>query len=179
MAMRWYVIQAYSGFEKKVAETIKEQRAKQNLESQIEEVLVPAEEVVELRRGKKVNAERKFFPGYVLIRMEMTDQTWHLVKSTPKVNGFLGEGSGNRPTPMSDQEAEYILNQVVELAEKPRYAIRFEVGEQIRVIDGPFQSFNAVVEEVNDEKARLKVAVSIFGRSTPVELDFDQVEKLS
>ncbi len=179
MAMRWYVVQAYSGFEKKVAEIIKEQRIKQGLEAQIEEVLVPSEEVVELRRGKKVNTERKFFPGYVLIRMEMNDATWHLIKSTPKVNGFLGEGYGKRPTPISDSEAEYILNQIQEGLEKPKYAITFEVGEQIKVMDGPFQSFNAVIEEVNTEKAKLKVAVSIFGRSTPVELDFNQVEKLS
>ncbi len=179
MAMRWYVIQAYSGFEKKVAEMVKEQRVKQGLEAQIEEVLVPSEEVVELRRGKKVNAERKFFPGYVLIRMEMNDATWHLIKSTPKVNGFLGEASGKRPTAISDSEADYILNQIQEGLEKPKYAVTFEVGEQIRVLDGPFQSFNAVIEDVNTEKAKLKVAVSIFGRSTPVELDFDQVEKLS
>ncbi|MFV0431521.1 MAG: transcription termination/antitermination protein NusG [Alphaproteobacteria bacterium] len=179
MALRWYVIQAYSGFEKKVAETIREQRVRQGLEDKIEQVLVPAEEVVELRRGKKVNAERKFFPGYVLARMEMTDETWHLVKSTPRVNGFLGEGQGKRPTPISDAEAEHILDQIQEGLDKPKYAINFEIGEQIRVIDGPFQSFNATVEEIDDEKARLKVAVSIFGRSTPVELEFNQVEKLS
>ncbi len=179
MAMRWYVIQAYSSFEKKVAETIRDQRLRQNLEDKIEQVIVPAEEVVELRRGKKVNAERKFFPGYVLIRMELTDETWHLVKSTPRVSGFLGEGYGKRPTPISDSEAEHILNQIQEGLEKPKYAVNFEVGEQIRVIDGPFQSFNAVVEEIDAEKTKLKVAVSIFGRSTPVDLDFDQVEKLS
>ncbi len=179
MAMRWYVVQAYSSFEKKVAETIKDQRVRQGLEDKIEQVLVPAEEVVELRRGKKVNAERKFFPGYVLVRMELTDETWHLVKSTPRVAGFLGEGQGKRPTPISDAEAEHILNQMQEGLEKPKYAVSFEVGEQIRVIDGPFQSFNAVVEEIDADKAKLKVDVSIFGRSTPVDLDFDQVEKLS
>lgn len=179
MALRWYVIQAYSGFEKKVAETIKEQRVRQGLEDKIEQVLVPAEEVVELRRGKKVNAERKFFPGYVLVRMEMTDETWHLVKSTPRVNGFLGEAHGKRPTPISDSEAEHILNQIQEGIEKPKYAVTFETGEQIRVIDGPFQSFNATITKIEDEKGRLTVDVSIFGRATSVELDFNQVEKLS
>lgn len=179
MALRWYVVQAYSGFEKKVAETIRDQRVRQGLEDKIEQVLVPAEEVVELRRGKKVNAERKFFPGYVLVRMEMTDETWHLVKSTPRVSGFLGEAHGKRPTPISDSEAEHILNQIQEGIEKPKYAISFEIGEQVRIIDGPFQSFNATVEKVDAEKARLEVAVSIFGRSTNVDLEFNQVEKLS
>jgi len=176
MAHRWYVIHVYSGFERKVAQSIKEQAQQKGMESLIEEVLVPTEEVVELRRGSKVNAERKFFPGYVLIKMEMTDETWHLVKNTPKVTGFLG-GKG-RPSPISDGEAERILHQVKEGIERPKPSVVFEIGEQVRVSDGPFTSFNGLVEEVDEEKGRLKVAVSIFGRATPVELEYSQVEKL-
>ncbi len=175
MAKRWYVIHAYSGFEKRVAESIMEQAKQQELDDQIEEVLVPTEEVVEMRRGRKVNSERKFFPGYVLAHMELTNQTWHLVSETPKVTGFLG--TGKRPSPISEKEAQRILHQVKEGVERPRPSVVFEVGEQVRVSDGPFTSFNGYVEEVDEEKARLKVTVSIFGRATPVDLEYSQVEK--
>ena len=175
MAKRWYVVHVYSGFEKKIAQQIKEQAAQKGLADQIDEVLVPSEEVVELRRGQKVNAERKFFPGYVLVKMELSDDAWHLVKDTPKVTGFLG--TKLRPSPITNAEAERIMKQTTEGVERPRPAILFEIGEQVRVADGPFTSFNGTVEEVDEERGRVKVSVSIFGRSTPVELEYSQVEK--
>ena len=174
MAMRWYVVHVYSGSEKKVAQSIEEQVRQAGYEDLIEEVLVPTEEVVEVRRGAKHNAERKFFPGYVLVRMELSDETWHLVKNTPKVTDFLG-GQG-RPSPITDAEAERIIFQVKEGVERPKPSITFEIGEQVRVCDGPFNSFNGHIEDVDEERARVKVAVSIFGRATPVELDFEEVE---
>ena len=176
MAKRWYVVHVYSGFEKKIAQQIKEQAAQKGLQDAFEEVLVPAEEVVELRRGQKVNAERKFFPGYVLVKMELTDDAWHLVMDTPKVTGFLG--TRNRPTPITEAEAERILKQTQEGGERPRPSVVFQIGEQVRVADGPFTSFNGTVEEIDEEKGRVKVSVSIFGRSTPVDLEYGQVEKV-
>lgn len=175
MTARWYIIQTYSNFEKKVAESIREQAALQGMTDLFEQVIVPMEEVVEIRRGQKVNAERKFFPGYVLAKMDMTDETYHLVKNIQKVSGFLG--SGNKPMPITDNEAARILSQVQEGVDRPKPSIRFEIGEQVRVTDGPFTSFNGMVEDVDEERARLKVSVSIFGRATPVELEYAQVEK--
>lgn len=175
MAMQWYIVHAYSNFEKKVAESIQEQAGTKGMADLIEQILVPTEDVIEIRRGQKVNTERKFFPGYVLVKMELTDDTWHLIKNTPKVTGFLG--SANRPLPVSQKEIDQILNQVQEGVERPKPSIIFEIGEQVRVMDGPFASFSGLVEDVDEERSRLKVAVSIFGRATPVELEYGQVEK--
>lgn len=176
VAPRWYVINAHSGFEKKVAQTIREQAEQKGMDEKIVDISVPTEEVVELRRGQKVQTERKFFPGYVLIKMELDDETWHLVRNTPKVTGFLG--ARGKPEPISDTEAERIIKQVQEGIERPRPSITFEIGEQVKVREGPFETFTGYVEEVDEERSRLKVAVSIFGRATPVELEFAQVEKV-
>ena len=176
MTARWYIVHAYSNFEKKVAEDIENKAKQKGLSDKIEQIVVPTEKVVEVRRGKKVDAERKFFPGYVLVKMELNDRTYHLIKATPKVTGFLG--SDNKPIPITDAEAARILNQVAEGVERPKTTIHFEVGEQVRVADGPFASFSGQVEEVDEERSRLKVAVSIFGRPTPVELEYGQVEKI-
>jgi transcriptional antiterminator NusG len=177
MAKRWYIVHAYSNFERKVAEAIRERAQQHGLSELFEEVLVPTEEVTEIRRGRKVSSERKFFPGYVLVKMELTDQAYHLIKNTPKVTGFLG--AENKPMAISEDEAKRILNQVQEGVERPKPTISFEIGEQVRVADGPFASFSGLVEEIDEERARLKVAVSIFGRATPVELEFAQVEKVA
>ncbi len=176
MTKRWYIVHAHSNFEKKVAESIKERAASGGLSHLFEEVLVPMEEVVEVRRGRKVSTERKFFPGYVLVKMDMTDQAYHLIKNTAKVTGFLG--ANNKPTPITEEEAMRILHQVKEGVDRPKPTVTFEIGEQVRVADGPFASFSGHVEEVDEERARLKVAVSIFGRATPVELEYGQVEKV-
>jgi len=176
MSMRWYIVHAYSNFEKKVSESIREQAKQRGLSDLFEEILVPKEKVIEVRRGRKVDAERKFFPGYVLVKMNLTDEAYHLIKNTPKVTGFLG--SDNKPMPISEAEAQRLLQQVQEGVDRPKPAVSFEVGEQVRVSDGPFASFNGTVEEVDEGRSRLKVAVSIFGRATPVELEFGQVEKL-
>lgn len=173
---RWYVVHVYSGFEKKIAEQIRAQAAQSGLADRIEDILVPTEQVVEVRRGQKVDTERKFFPGYVLVKMNLTDEAFHLIKTTPKVTGFLG--AENKPMPISEDEALRILHQVQEGVERPKTSVSFEVGESVRVADGPFASFSGVVEEVDEARSRLKVAVSIFGRATPVELEFGQVEKV-
>ena len=177
MAMRWYIVQAYSNFERKVAEDIRQKVAQKKLDALFEDVIVPTEKVVEMRRGRKVDAERKFFPGYVLVKCDLTDEVYHLIKNTPKVTGFLGADK-SKPVPIPDREAERIKGQVAEGVDHPKPSVSFEVGEQVRVSDGPFASFNGVVEEVDDARARLKVAVSIFGRATPVELEYGQVEKI-
>jgi transcriptional antiterminator NusG len=176
MAKRWYIIHAYSNFENKVMESIREQAKQRGLADHFDEIIVPKEKVTEVRRGRKVDTERKFFPGYVLAKMELTDEVFHLIKNTPKVTGFLG--SDNKPMPISEAEATRLLQQVQEGIERPKPSVSFEIGEQVRVSDGPFASFSGVVEEVDDARSRVKVAVSIFGRATPVELEFGQVEKL-
>ena len=176
MTMRWYVVHVYSGFENQVVRSMRERIKLHGMEEKFGEILVPTEEVVEMRAGQKRKSDRKFFPGYVLVQMEMDDNTWHLVKDVPKVMGFSG-GTSNRPAPISEKEAEKILQRVQEGVEKPRPKVLFEPGEVVRVTEGPFADFNGVVEEVNYEKSRLRVAVLIFGRSTPVELEFGQVEK--
>jgi transcription termination/antitermination protein NusG len=175
MSKRWYIVHAYSNFENKVAESIREQARQRHLEHLFDEILVPKEKVTEVRRGRKVDSERKFFPGYVLVKMELTDEAFHLIKNTPKVTGFLG--TDNKPMPISEAEAGRILHQVQEGIDRPKPTVSFEIGEQVRVSDGPFASFNGTVEEVDDARSRIKVAVSIFGRATPVELEFTQVEK--
>ncbi len=177
MSMRWYVVHAYSGFEKSVARALVERIDRAGVKDLFGQILVPVEEVVEMKGGKKSTSERKFFPGYVLVQMEMTDDTWHLVKSTPKVTGFVG-GAANKPAPISEKEVDAIMNQMKEGVEKPKPKILFEVGQTVRVIDGPFTDFNGNVEEVNYEKSKLRVSVLIFGRATPVELEFGQVEKV-
>jgi len=174
--MRWYVVHAYSGFEKSVQRTLLERIERSGFKDKFGQVLVPVEEVVEMKSGQKSISERKFFPGYVLVQMEMTDDTWHLVKSTPKVTGFIG-GTASRPSPISDKEANEILRQIQDGVEKPKPKVLFEAGEMVRVIEGPFNDFHGTVEEVNYDKNKLRVSVTIFGRSTPVELDFSQVEK--
>lgn len=176
MAKRWYVVNVYSGFENKVAQSIREKSAKLGLDGHFEQIMVPTEEVVEVKRGAKVNTERKFFPGYVLIKMELNEHSWHLVRETPKVTGFLG--AANKPQAITESEAQRIMGQIREGIERPRPSIRFEIGEQVRVCDGPFNSFAGLVEEVDEDRARLKVTVSIFGRATPVELEYGQVEKV-
>ncbi len=176
MAKRWYVVHAYSGYEKKVATSLKERIERFQMQDHFGEVLVPTEEVVEMRAGQKRKSERKFFPGYVLVQMELNDDTWHLVKDTPRVMGFIG-GRGDQPAPITEKEAQSILQRMDDSVEKPKPKTLFEPGEMVRVTDGPFNDFNGVVEEVNYEKSRLRVAVLIFGRSTPVELEFGQVEK--
>ena len=176
MSKRWYVVHAYSGFEKSVARALKERIERTGMQERFGQIMVPVEEVVEMKSGQKSISERKFFPGYVLVEMEMTDDTWHLVKSTPKVTGFVG-GSQNKPTPITQKEVDAILQQVQEGVEKPRPKVLFEMGEAVRVKEGPFTDFHGNVEDVNYEKSKLRVSVTIFGRSTPVELDFSQVEK--
>jgi len=176
MAMQWYVVHAYSGFEKSVMRALKDRVERSGMRDKFGEIMVPVEEVVEMKGGKKMTTERKFFPGYVLVQMEMDDDTWHLVKSTAKVTGFVG-GSGNKPAPISEKEVEAIMQQMQEGVEKPKHKITFEIGEVVRVVDGPFNDFNGIVEEVNYEKNKLRVSVTIFGRGTPVELDFAQIEK--
>jgi transcriptional antiterminator NusG len=177
MAHQWYIVHAYSNFEKKVAEAIKQSAAEKGMADHFEEVFVPTEEVTEVRRGRKVTTERRFYPGYVLVKMLLNDQTYHLIKETPKVTGFLG--SGNKPMPVPQREVDKIRGAMTDSGERPRSTITFEIGETVRVVDGPFASFSGVVEDVDEDTQRLKAAVSIFGRATPVELEFAQVEKVS
>ena len=172
---KWYIVHVYSNFEKKVAESIREQAHAQNLDDSFSEIMVPTEDVVEIRRGRKINGERKFFPGYVLVKTDLSDEAYHLVKNTPKVTGFLG--SGSKPMPVSEREVARIIGAIEEGVERPKPTINFEIGETVRVIDGPFASFNGSVEQVDEDRARLRVTVSIFGRATPVELEYSQVEK--
>jgi transcriptional antiterminator NusG len=176
MAMHWYVVHAYSGFEKSVMRALKERVERAGMQEKFGEILVPVEEVVEMKGGKKMTTERKFFPGYVLVQMEMDDDSWHLVKSTAKVTGFVG-GTANKPAPISEKEVAALMQQMQEGADKPKHKITFETGEVVRVVDGPFNDFNGSVEEVNYEKNKVRVSVTIFGRATPVELDFSQIEK--
>jgi len=179
MAARWYIVHAYSNFEKKVAESIEEKARQKGLDHLFEKILVPTEKVVEVRRGRKVDSERKFFPGYVLVRANLTDEAYHLIKNTPKVTGFLGAAGGTKPLPVSEREVQNIIGQVEEGVERPKPTIRFDIGENVKVTDGPFASFDGQVESVDEENARLRVAVSIFGRPTPVDLEYNQVEKVS
>ena len=178
MTARWYVVHAHSGFERKVEQAIRERSLREGVEGMIEEVLVPTEEVLEVRRGTRVTRERKFYPGYVLVKMELSDRTWHLIKNTPKVTGFLGGKGGMTPTPITDAEANRILYQIDQGVERPRPSVVYVVGEEVRVSDGPFTSFTGFVEEVDEDRARLKLSVSIFGRATPVDLEYSQVEKV-
>ena len=175
MSKRWYVVHVFSGFEKKVAQSLLEQAAACGLDDQVTNVMVPTEEVVEIRRGAKVQSERKFFPGYILVQMDLTDEAWSFVQTQPRVTGFIG--GNHRPVPITEAEAERLIQQIDEGVNRPRNTIRFDIGEEVRVIEGPFESFNGIVEEADEEKERLKVSVSIFGRSTPVELEYSQVEK--
>ena len=174
---KWYIVHAYSNFEKKVAESIRDQARQHNLEECFSEILVPTEDVVEIRRGRKINAERKFFPGYVLVKMDLSDEAYHLIKNTPKVTGFLG--SGLKPMPVSEKEVARIIGAIEESVERPKSTIRYDLGEKVKVTDGPFASFEGVVESVDEGRERLRVSVSIFGRATPVDLEYSQVEKLS
>lgn len=174
---RWYVLHVYSGFEAKVAEAIRDKARKQGLEDHVEEIMVPTEAVVEIKRGQRVNSERKFFPGYVLAKLKLDDDVWHLIKDTPKVSGFLGSG-GNKPVPISESEAQRLIKQVQEGVGTARPSVIYEIGEEVKVTEGPFASFNGTVEEIDEDKGRLKVSVSIFGRATPVDLDYNQVEKI-
>lgn len=176
MALRWYVVHAYSGYENQVKRSLEERVKRAGLEDKFGQILVPTEEVIEMREGQKRKSDRKFFPGYVLVQMEMTDETWHLVKDVPRVMGFIG-GTADRPAPITEKEAQAILDRVQEGTEKPRPKVLFEPGEVVRIVDGPFNDFNGVVEEVDYDKNRLRVAVLIFGRSTPVDLEFSQIEK--
>ncbi len=176
MAHRWYVLHVYSGFENKVSEAIKDKAAKKGLSERVADIMVPTEEIIEVKRGQKVNAERKFFPGYVLAKLDMSDDVWHMIKDTPKVTGFLG--AGNRPSPISEKEANALMKQIQEGIESPRPSVTFDIGEEVKVAEGPFASFTGVVEEIDEDKAKLKVSVSIFGRATPVELEYSQVEKI-